>query len=234
MRKTIVLMLVIAICSGAAFADDIFAPEWRGQQRTTQAVWDTWQNGVWTEDYIDADTFEAVPASGLVFEEPASAGVYGQSGYVANLAPWEGVGERFDLIEVNGEMELDLWIPNFDENPMKEINLQITYSSWEDISPVLWVDAFMGDNQDAEFDYAFQKLASHTHDDGWVTDAYTIVVEPNPTDELITLSFDSSAGWEPYPMYVDQVVVDTACVPEPASLSVLGLGVAFFLRRRTG
>ena len=234
MKKAVVVMLIVSVCTGLVFADDVFAPAWRGQQRTTHSVWDSWQNGLWTSDYIAADTFEAQPASDLVYDGPADASISEPSTYVSNLAPWDGVGERFDLIEVNGDMQLDFWIPNFDENPMKEISVQITYSPWEDVFPVFWVDAFMGDQSDVEFDYAFQKLASHTHDDGWVTDAFTIIIEPNPTDELLTLSFDSQAGWEPYPMYVDQVVVDTKCIPEPATLAVLGLGAALALRRKKG
>ncbi len=51
-------------------------------------------------------------------------------------------------------------------------------------------------------------------------------VEPNPVSETITLKLAGSGG------ALDEMTVQTICVPEPATLMSLGLGFTFLVRRR--
>ncbi len=51
-------------------------------------------------------------------------------------------------------------------------------------------------------------------------------VEPNPTSEIICLSLTGTGG------SIDQLVIHTTCVPEPATLALLGAGALILCRRR--
>jgi hypothetical protein len=60
---------------------------------------------------------------------------------------------------------------------------------------------------------------------GWYTYEYFITIEPNPDFESIFLSLPASAN-------IEQLHVDTICVPEPAAAILLLAGSAMILRRR--
>jgi len=51
-------------------------------------------------------------------------------------------------------------------------------------------------------------------------------VEPNPYSETVSMCFTGSGG------YVDSVLVETNCIPEPATVFLLGVGSLVLLRKR--
>jgi hypothetical protein len=55
---------------------------------------------------------------------------------------------------------------------------------------------------------------------------YDITLSPNPPEEVIVIQ---PAGCT---TYIDEIVVDTICIPEPATLLMLGLGGLALLRKR--
>jgi hypothetical protein len=59
--------------------------------------------------------------------------------------------------------------------------------------------------------------------DGWMSTLFAIHIWPNPPSEWIFINGD---------VYIDNVLVDTSCVPEPGTLSLLGLSVLFGLKRK--
>lgn len=62
---------------------------------------------------------------------------------------------------------------------------------------------------------------------GWKTLTIGWRIEPNPDEETIYLEFhDSGAD-------IDYIIVDTICIPEPMTLSLLGLGGLFVMRKFT-
>lgn len=52
------------------------------------------------------------------------------------------------------------------------------------------------------------------HGDGWVTEARQMIIQPNPPLEFV------GVRWEGAGM-VDQIIVETICVPEPGTLALL-------------
>ncbi|MHC4646467.1 MAG: PEP-CTERM sorting domain-containing protein [Planctomycetota bacterium] len=55
---------------------------------------------------------------------------------------------------------------------------------------------------------------------------YHIILEPNPASETIWVQPRDCT------LYIDEIVVDTICTPEPGTLLLLGLGGMVLLRRR--
>ncbi len=132
---------------------------------------------------------------------------------------WEECNGREGVWPLSGE----IWI-NFPNRPFeggyKEIYIQLT---WEPQAPNN--RPFVSTTQPQEVNAT---LVSETSLGGlWMHSIYTIYLEPNPQWEqiLITGGID-----------VDQLVIDTRCVPEPSSILALASGVAglfgFALRRR--
>jgi len=58
---------------------------------------------------------------------------------------------------------------------------------------------------------------------GWFHSLYEIWIPGNPPFEMVAFYTDQ---------YFDQIIVDTICIPEPASLGLLGLAGLVLLRRR--
>ena len=118
---------------------------------------------------------------------------------------------------------IDIFVPNSPNtgpNTWKEIVLQITYADpygdpgWD--IPIVTIPT-------AE---SVTKVDSYTLANGYLHDTYHIIIRPNPPEEIIDLLSIQCA------MYVDQIIVDTICLPEPATVSMLGLGLLALLKKR--
>lgn len=189
----------------AALAEDLFPPPWRGEPNTTFQHWT-----------FDTDQSTGGGGTGQWIPEVAD-NPYGQP-YIDTF--W---GDETWLPDYEGRSGvMRMWagiayinLPNVpDPDDWKIVWLQSTWSG----DPVMWT---FSDPPAADiFDLGTIDLG-----DGWFHTTYEIWIPGNPPFE--TIGLNNSNGTT----YFDQIVVDTICIPEPASLLLLGFA-AVLLRRR--
>ena len=208
MKKLLVAVLATAFLLGFAgsLLADDFAPP-------------SWRG-------IEGSTFQKWEFSTPISQAVAPDVYYNRYGTpLANIVPapdkeWlESYNGRSGVWPLSGYAEFT--IPNRPiPNPYKDIYIQLTWSRPPcGITPFVW-------------EKRFEKVATLVSQEqlpetDWYHSVYTIHLEPNPDWEIIRIEGD---------IFVDEVVIDTKCVPEPSSLLALLTGAGglagMFLRRR--
>lgn len=122
---------------------------------------------------------------------------------------------RQGVWKLSGEMLLE--VENYPE-PFEEKRVWIQVT-WAGELPTVeaWGET---DIQDS----VLATLVSQTLlEDPWVHTTFEVVLTPNPTFETIFIHGGA---------YVDEVVIDTICIPEPVTLWLLALGGLAVIRRK--
>lgn len=206
-----------AALGSMAMAHDLVQPDWRGDPYTTFQEWrfDTGANPAVPESYDNeygqpsAEITPGFLSEGWFEQLPGFFGTT-QTGY-------------WDLGGAEGEMALT--IDNYNEaRPYKEIWVQVTYyGSFPYSAPSVTVPgATLLDSQPG-------LVVENVPGGGiWLLDQSIWRIEPNPTDEQILIESIGNG------LIIDQVIVDTICVPEPTSLAGLMVvaGLMWIRRRR--
>lgn len=213
MKKWGVSLIVIFASASAFAALDLNPAPWRtnptGLAPTTYQSWDFTTNANPTAPDVDLNPFgdAMLTVNGGFFDKTVWYNTL--TGYPNHQGIWG--------------FELDIWvdIPNSPvPNPYKEVWLQITYTASNAPNIFVVPEGDMGQ-------YAFMNLVENVSlDNGWYHAVYSVMVEPNPSYELnIIRPADCT-------LYVDDLIIETVCVPEPATLALLGLGALSLLRKR--
>lgn len=210
-RGELFILLAASSCLFAAL--DLNPAPWRtnptGTEPTTYQSWDFATNANPSGPDVDLNPYgdALLTVNGGFFDKTVWYNTL--TGYPGHQGIWG--------------FELDIWVevPNSSvANPYKEIWLQITYTASN--APNIFVVP------EGEFSqYAFMNLEENTAlDNGWYHAVYSIMVEPNPSYELnIIRPADCT-------LYVDDLIVETICAPEPVTLVLLGLGSAVLFKKR--
>jgi len=237
-RKYVLLgVLAALICLPAsAWAHDLLPPSWRGRPGTSVARWDSWSG---------CDSFWSYDGS-------LSAPEYHyESGWNYYEGPWFLEDGIFRVPYSSRYQRLAFELDNYDDNrPWKDIRVQVTLygagynfedyylSVWTWADPSEWEDPMPGG--DVEAILSATEPVEVAGQPGWFVLAFDLRMWPNPDRETIGLQFLQGPFYNVSGQYtatggnvwVGQVVIDTYCVPEPATLMLLALGGLAVIRRK--
>jgi hypothetical protein len=159
-------------------------------------------------------TFNFTPAPNIVHNP------YGNPLLWANTHSWIDVMDgRQGIWPLSGE--LDVYIPNRPEIQLEKlIWIQLTWKPEDQINPFLPNEPMVGVTP---FNMMTMSRADTLLNDGWTYSLFEIAIWPNPIEEWITVKGN---------IFVDELVIDTYCIPEPATIALLGLGGLSLFRIR--
>lgn len=210
------LVVVVGMSTCVFGALDLCPAPWRGDSNTTYQAW-TFDNGDnpadpeagWDNDY-------GTPVASIRDTGGALIPDGDNDTFWMEEHPQIGFDKHYGVWRLYGTDYLELVIPNDPvERTTKEVHLQIVYSASN--YPIF----------DTTPGFAGVELVSDVAiDSNYDVLTLLITIEPNPELEVIELRPNDCT------MYIDEIVIDTRCIPEPATMCLLGLGSLALLKRR--
>jgi hypothetical protein len=201
--------------SGLAVADDLVPPPWdRAHPRATVQEWDFLTIGLGPiEGPVGFEHWQYDAPDGTLSDNPMGDAV---------LRVWPGTGQyywpeldgRDGVWPLSGTIEVE--VPNFPELlEEKIIWIQLTWQPQAPGNvPTVW---------ETTYDIDAVLVSEDILEGFWTHSVYEIILPENPQFEIVRID----GGID-----VDQLVIDTLCIPEPATLGLLGMGALALIRRK--
>ena len=213
LRKALFTTILISVCFvSQTFSHTVdLAPSWRGEARTTYQKW----------TFDDPSPIVPFPNGAGDAIAEITVGQFGSGWWFNELELGQETTGYWDIGGIDGSIVLD--VDNFRDGEYKLISLQITY--YEAIGGAPVVDMIPGATPYEEANW--QEVIVDSDQLGvWKVWQSTWMMMPNPAFEEIIIMGDPAGS------IIDQIIVDTICVPEPATLGLLIMGGVALLKKR--
>lgn len=243
MKRIMVIPLCLCVFVGSVWADYNNPPGWENDPYFTHQSW-SFSNATVPGEPMGADAGFVNPSGTptLTFQ---GAQWVGNMGMIFDPGTFEFLGERSGGWQISGPQDHVPWIsiqvPNIADPGMeKEVwfemtfrvnNMQLAASIVDQVS----FDCYANGIQDSDhkfryFDQIGGAFGVDLQQQIWLRFEGKFAFTPQPGSELLILTGSLASGQS---VVLDQMDVDTHCIPEPATLGLLGIGAIGWLRRRS-
>lgn len=242
MKRSFLVSLCLCAFAGAVCADYINPPGWGNDPYFTHQ---SWSFDVGDNPSIPDDEGAGNPYGVAQLTMGAGAEWVDDLGMVYEAAPpYQQLGQRQGGFSISGPQDDTEWfsinIPNhFDPDMYKELWFELTFrvSDMElagVIQNMVSLSVYADGITDGahSFDYFDEQggvIGMSALGEIWLRFEGKFRFDPQPQSELMILV--GSLG-ENQSVCLDQIDIDTHCVPEPGTIAILGIGALGLIRRR--
>ena len=229
LTRAITILTVVLAFVATALAEDVRAPAYRGDPGSTTTEWDFMTIGDWGlpgEVNYDGPDDGASGISNNPYGTPTAGATGGEGvgfGWQDGLGPGPG-GAWVNFGSLGFSVPNDASAP---ATNWKDLRLQVTFyhPAAPPTTPLVTVTAYPGGTETL----LAEEVVTLPDDEGWWVLVQDWRLDPNPDGEGIGIR---NPVLDEFPGYaVSEVVIDTICTPEPATMSLLGVGIAALLGR---
>ena len=240
MKKTVLLVVGLCVCAGSVSADYNNPPGWENDDNFTHQSWSFADNSnPSTPD--DGGAGNPYGTASMTF---SNATWEDDLGMVYDPTTFDPLGERQGGWAISGPQDGTEWfninIPNFeDQSKYKELWFELTFrvsSQALALEIVNRVDLQVYADGIVDEAHRFTELGNTGGVFGvdalgriWLRFEGMFSFDPQPASELMIMTGSLNAGEG---VLLDQIDIDTRCIPEPMSICLLGIGALGVIRRK--